>query len=203
MLEAKQKSIEILEKIKKEKKSISHKQIIAKFSDITQNLYSKLGLKAESEDKDVLNEIKEGQLVYHKGLKSKAVISSYEPDKKKVLISVGNIRLWTDLKDLEPITLEDKKTDHEDQKGTYEGTYVPEINIVGYRVEEAIKTVDKAINEAILKGNPGLRIIHGIGTGRLKKAVREYLKNMSHVIKEVKSANTKVGGEGITIVEFK
>ncbi len=202
-LEAKQKAIEILEKIKKEKRSISHKQIITKVSDITKNLYSKLGLNVETEDKDVLDEIEEGQLVYHKGLKSKAVISSYEPDKKKVLISVGNIRLWTDLKDLEPITLEDKKPDHEDQKDTYEGTYVPEINIVGYRVEEAIKTVDKAINEAILKGNPGLRIIHGIGTGRLKKAVREYLKNMSHVIKEVKSANTKIGGDGITIVEFK
>ena len=80
---------------------------------------------------------------------------------------------------------------------------MPEINIVGCRVEEAIRIVDKAIDEAILKGSPGIRIIHGVGTGRLKKAVREYLKNIPHVIKEIKSANTQIGADGITVVEFK
>ena len=120
---------------------------------------------------------------------------------------MGNIRLWVDLKDLEPIASKenDKKelADQEDQDKVYEGTYMPEINIVGHRVEEAIRTVDKAINEAILKGSPGIRIIHGIGTGTLKKAVREYLKSMSHVIKEIRSGEAKIGGDGITVVEFK
>ena len=206
ILEAKQKAIQILEDIKKENRNVSPKQIISKFSDITQNLSSKLGLKAEPESKNTF-EPKEGQLVYHKGLKNKAVVSQYKPDKKKALISMGNIRLWVDLKDLEPIASKenDKKelADQEDQDKVYEGTYMPEINIVGHRVEEAIRTVDKAINEAILKGSPGIRIIHGIGTGRLKKAVREYLKNISHVIKEIRSGEAKIGGDGITVVEFK
>ena len=202
VLEAKQKAIQILENVKKEKRNVSAKQIINKVSDITQSLYSKLGLSSESNN-EVLKEIKEGQLVYHKGLKNKVVISSYEPRKNKVLISAGNIRLWADLKDLEPIKLKEEEPHFEEQKDTYEGTYMPEINIVGCRVEEAIRIVDKAIDEAILKGSPGIRIIHGVGTGRLKKAVREYLKNIPHVIKEIKSANTQIGADGITVVEFK
>ena len=51
----------------------------------------------------------------------------------------------------------------------------PEINIVGLRVEEALSVVDKAVDDAVLSGTDRLAIVHGLGTGALRRAVREFL----------------------------
>ena len=51
----------------------------------------------------------------------------------------------------------------------------PEINIVGLRVEEALLVVDKALDDAVLSGTDRLAIVHGLGTGALRRAVREFL----------------------------
>ncbi|MDR1396549.1 MAG: Smr/MutS family protein [Desulfarculales bacterium] len=49
------------------------------------------------------------------------------------------------------------------------------LNLVGLRVDDALEKLDKALDEAILAGRGQVEIIHGQGTGQLKKAVREYL----------------------------
>ncbi|MBN2225505.1 MAG: endonuclease MutS2 [Deltaproteobacteria bacterium] len=73
-----------------------------------------------------------------------------------------------------------------------------EINIIGLTVEDAIPVVDKAIDNAILVGLAELEIIHGKGTGRLKRGIRTYLTGHSHV------KGLKHGGlnDGTTTVEL-
>ncbi len=204
--DAKKEALRILDSIKEES-NVSAKQILSRVSNITQDISSKLRTDTEdtSQPQNQLREIKEGQIAYHRGLKSKVVVSSYNPDKNKVLISLGNIRLWTDLNSLEPIIMEEEQESEileKDESETYEGTYMPEINVVGCRVEDAIRIISKAIDDALLKGSPGVRIIHGVGTGRLRKAIREYLKNIPQV-KEIRGEDNIYGADAITIVEFK
>ncbi len=50
---------------------------------------------------------------------------------------------------------------------------VPEINVRGLRVEEALEEVDRFVDRAIVHGTPTLKILHGIGTGRLMQAIRD------------------------------
>ena len=83
-----------------------------------------------------------------------------------------------------------------------EGRGVQELNVVGLRVEEALPKVEKLIDEAILRGWDQVQIVHGIGSGRLRRAIREHLKGMPWV-KELKSAPLERGGGGVTIVELK
>ena len=75
---------------------------------------------------------------------------------------------------------------------------VPEINVRGLRVEEALEEVDRFVDRAIVHGTPQLRILHGIGTGRLMNAIRVHLAEAGHV-KDVKKDERN---SGVTIVEL-
>ncbi len=51
----------------------------------------------------------------------------------------------------------------------------PELNVMGMRVEEALNTLDRFLDRAVVEGIPRVKILHGIGTGRLMQAIREHL----------------------------
>ena len=75
---------------------------------------------------------------------------------------------------------------------------VPEINVRGLRVEDALVEVDRFVDRAIVHGTPRLKILHGIGTGRLMQAIRTHLSEAGYV-KDVKKDEAN---SGVTIVEL-
>lgn len=78
----------------------------------------------------------------------------------------------------------------------------PELKLIAQRVEQALVNLDKYLDDAYLAGLPSVRIIHGKGTGRLKKAVWEFLST-HYAVESYHLADSKSGGSGVTIVEFK
>ncbi|RME65547.1 MAG: endonuclease MutS2, partial [Nitrospirae bacterium] len=76
-----------------------------------------------------------------------------------------------------------------------------ELNIIGLRVDEAIPVVERYLNEAALSGIPSATIIHGRGTGRLAKAVREHLSGHP-LVKGSRPGTDEEGGEAVTVVYF-
>jgi DNA mismatch repair protein MutS2 len=76
-----------------------------------------------------------------------------------------------------------------------------EYDFRGWRAEEAIEEIDRRLDEATLVGMPFLRIIHGKGTGALRKAMRDFLKGHP-AVKAVETAPLEAGGEGVTIVKL-
>jgi DNA mismatch repair protein MutS2 len=74
----------------------------------------------------------------------------------------------------------------------------PSLNLVGLRVEEALPLVDRLIDQATLQGAERVDIIHGMGTGRLKQAVREHLRHHALVKAVHGDANP-----GVTLVDLK
>jgi DNA mismatch repair protein MutS2 len=82
------------------------------------------------------------------------------------------------------------------------GTAAGEINVIGMRVEEATERVDKYLDEAALANQTRVRIIHGHGTGALRKGLGEFLK--SHPLVQRTSFETEEhGGKAITVVELR
>jgi DNA mismatch repair protein MutS2 len=75
---------------------------------------------------------------------------------------------------------------------------VPEINVRGLRVEDALVEVDRFVDRAIVAGTPRLKILHGIGTGKLMQAIRTHLSGAGYV-KDVKRDEAN---SGVTIVEL-
>ncbi|MDX6289242.1 MAG: mismatch repair protein MutS2 [Blastocatellia bacterium] len=77
-----------------------------------------------------------------------------------------------------------------------------ELKLIGKQTDEAVDLVDKFLDEAFLNGLTELRIIHGHGTGALRRAVADLLTGHPHVAR-FKPASQDKGGTGATIVELK
>ena len=77
-----------------------------------------------------------------------------------------------------------------------------ELNIIGLRVEEALPLVDKYLDDCIRSRLNNVRIIHGHGTGALRSAVHQYLKQNSQVA-GYRLGGQGEGGVGATVVAFK
>lgn len=76
-----------------------------------------------------------------------------------------------------------------------------EINVIGMTVDEAVAKIDKFIDDAYLYHLPGIRIIHGKGTGALRKGIHGYLSGCSY-ISSFHLAQPGEGDAGVTVVEF-
>lgn len=77
-----------------------------------------------------------------------------------------------------------------------------EINLLGKTVDEAIAELDKYLDDAYLAHMPSVRIVHGKGTGALRKGVHNYLRKVKYV-SSFRLGEFGEGDAGVTIVEFK
>lgn len=77
----------------------------------------------------------------------------------------------------------------------------PELKVIGLRVEEALPLVDKAIDDAVLGGLKEVAVIHGGGTGRLRQAIRDHLRE-HHYVRTFLPGAPERGGDGVTVVEI-
>ena len=77
-----------------------------------------------------------------------------------------------------------------------------DINVIGLNTEEAIRVIEDYMDKVILQGYDTFTIIHGLGSGILRKNIAEYLKNNRYV-KSFRSGGQNEGGMGATVVEMK
>ncbi len=164
-------------------------QIEKQFNEILKQLES-----VESEKV----EIKPGDFVKMKD--GTQVGEVLQVDGSNVIVSFGSVKMVlkadavekVEQKELKKLTL---KTD----------LFAPistRIDVRGMRADEAISAVDKFIDTSFLYGLKQVEIIHGKGTGKLRKEIAEFLKRHPNV-KSFRPGSWEEGGDGVTIVELK
>lgn len=79
--------------------------------------------------------------------------------------------------------------------------FKPEIDLRGFRVDEALQTVTYFIDDAIQFNAGRVRILHGTGTGALRQSIRDYLDSVP-AVRQYADEDIRFGGAGITVVEF-
>jgi DNA mismatch repair protein MutS2 len=77
-----------------------------------------------------------------------------------------------------------------------------DINVIGCTVEEATRRVDKFLDQAALEGKPEVRIIHGHGTGALRRGLGEFL-TAHPLVQRIRPEAEERGGNAVTVVELK
>jgi DNA mismatch repair protein MutS2 len=77
-----------------------------------------------------------------------------------------------------------------------------ELNVIGRTTDEAVAEADKFLDEAFLNSLQHVRIVHGHGTGALRKAISDFLRHHPHVAR-FSPAPQNQGGDGATVVELK
>ena len=78
-----------------------------------------------------------------------------------------------------------------------------EVNLIGMRVDEAMAELDRYLDQCRLKSFKRVRIIHGMGSGALRRATHEYLKSHSKFVDRYELAGEYEGGGGATIAYLK
>ncbi len=150
-----------------------------------------------------IGEIKEGDRVYSVVAGGPARIVQINQKQERVKINAQGIEFDVPLKDIS--LLKEGRQD----KGITEivdsedpGIVLTEINLIGKRVDEALSEVEPFLNHAFLSGIHEAVIIHGVGSGILKRAIHQHLKGHS-LVKGFANASPSEGGAGVTIVKFK
>ena len=76
-----------------------------------------------------------------------------------------------------------------------------ELDLHGMRVDEMLGAVEQYLNDAVLADLPYVRLVHGIGTGALRRALHDYLRNHP-LAKSYRYGTPDEGGAGVTIVNL-
>lgn len=149
------------------------------------------------EKKAAQAEVRVGDYVRVRTIGKEGIVTAIDGQKGMAEIIVGNMRMRIKKDYVERAGKPpgEKKAAVEVNVGDIE---VPEINVRGLRVEEALSEVDRLVDRAIVHGTPTLRILHGIGTGRLMRAIRDHLSEAGQ-IKDIRNDETN---SGVTIVEL-
>lgn len=119
-----------------------------------------------------------------------------------ILRSLVNIRDLVLIEDENPIQSRHPKTSAGKLKMSKTMSVSPEINLIGKTVDEAMAELDKYLDDAYLAHLSTVRIVHGKGTGALRKAVQGHLKRLKY-IKEFHLGEFGEGDAGVTIATFK
>ena len=155
------------------------------------------------------SEFKLGESVKVLSMNLTGTVSSLPDSKGNLTVQMGILRSQVNISDLEiiedvnPYAPKSKKGSARSQMRMSKSLSVrPEINLLGKTVDEAVAELDKYLDDAILSHLNSVRIVHGKGTGALRKGIHQYLKKQKH-IKNFHLAEFGEGDAGVTIVEFK
>lgn len=133
------------------------------------------------------------------------VVTSLPNGKGMVGVSMGMLNSQIKLNDLQLLE-KTKEKEPAVKTHTYRlskaANISPEINLIGKTVDEALIMLDKYLDDAYLSHLARVTVIHGRGTGALRKAVHSHLKQVSYV-KSYRIGEFGEGDHGVTIVEFK
>ena len=136
-------------------------------------------------------------------------IQSLPDSRGNVTVQMGILRSQVNISDLEiieepsPYTPKKLNRTSKGRIGMSKSLSVsPEINLLGKTVDEAVAELDKYLDDAILSHLNTVRVVHGKGTGALRKGIHEYLRRQKHV-KSYHLAEYGEGDAGVTIVELK
>ena len=162
-------------------------------------------------------DIREGAKVFVKTTNQEVIVQSVRPQKKEAEVLCGNMRLRVKFSELCIVILDEKAQTTQKKpawkKGGEERVQVKkslvakpaptlELNVIGMTVQEALVDVEAFIDSAVIANLEEVRIVHGVGTGKLRAGIHEFLRKHKNVA-EFRLGRYGEGETGVTIVKIK
>ncbi len=199
------KATELMQAWKADK--VSSKQALKNMSSLRAEL-----AKDKSQEKDMspisLEILKVGSFVEHKSFGKKGKVCDIDNRKNRVQLDMGGVTLWANIEDLgnmqaanEHLMKKDVKSSGVLSKLTPVGSLLS-LDMRGQRADVALSQLQSFLDKAILNSRESVEIIHGRGTGVLRKEVHNFLRTFPG-IEDFALAPEDRGGDGMTIVNLK
>ena len=162
------------------------------------------------------DKLKVGDKVFAKNIGQEGVVQNVRANRGEAEILCGNIRLRSKISELslvlksKPNTAKKPKWQVKKEgekvqvKRTLNTKRAPalELNVIGMTVHEALPEVEAFLDAAVLSNLEEVRIIHGMGTGKLRAGIHEFLRTQRNVA-EYRLGKYGEGDTGVTIVKIK
>lgn len=197
----KQNSTDISERLQQARSAVKKSlKSIEEISDPVESVINK--------NNQPVGELKAGDRVVIIDIDKKASVVEPYDKSGQVLVSVGNFKMRVGRENLRLDARQNdgKKTEigavSRNSVKTSQRTAVTEVDLRGLMADEAVLELDKYIDEAVLSGMNSLWIIHGKGTGVLRKAVHTFLKQ-HRCVKSFRLGAYGEGENGVTVAELK
>jgi len=210
---------EIVRKTKREARDLIEKikqSELSKAGEISKEIDEKLAeivvarKEYAPEKRQPLREVREGQRVFVGTLGKHGVVQTINEKTRRCRVAVGGKEIEVAVGDLSGPS-EDrtgKQTEHlKGERGerpaapaeTADINVQRELIVIGQRVDPALSLIERYLNDASMAGIKQVRIIHGIGTGILAAAIREYLRDHP-LVEGFRKGNEEEGGQAVTVV---
>ena len=179
-----------------------------KMSTVDKKLSAKNAAPKKSHKQLTAKDLHIGDSIKVLSLNLKGTVSTLPDAKGNLFVQMGIIRSKVHISDLELIdepvitTPSLSKTGAGKIRMSKSASVSTEINLLGKTVDEAVAELDKYLDDAYIAHLKTVRIVHGKGTGALRKGVHNYLKRQKHVA-SFRLGEFGEGDAGVTIVEFK
>lgn len=211
--QAKEQSDQILKELRKLETEMAskekHKKIEAlkkelsdSMGDLQPSVKSMIVPKVSSKE---IKDLKPGDDVKVVTLNQEGSVISVDKKKKEAVVQIGIMKMNLPFKSLKKIPKDKKSTVTKQTRkiiSEKSGRVKGEVDLRGLNLEEAIIEMDKYLDDACVAGLETVTIIHGIGTGVLKKGLQDVLKRNKHV-KSKRPGEYGEGGAGVTIVTLR
>lgn len=209
--EAREEADEIIKNMKEiEKEGLSNPDIKRKLNEARGKIEKSIsktdmGLNEKQHEGEELEEVFEGMDAFLPSLNQKVVVLSNPDRKGEVLVEAGIMKVNVKVKDLRkaPSNRQEKRNGKSSKKVNLNLSRIDSsIDLRGLDAEEALYRVDKYLDEAYLAGMTEVSVIHGKGTGILRKSIADMLRRHVHV-KSHRLGVYGEGGDGVTVVILK
>lgn len=211
--QAKEQSEEILKELRKMEMERASKEKHKKIEALKKELSDSMGNLQPSVKSMIvpkvsskeIKDLKPGDDVKVVTLNQDGTVVSVDKKKKEALVQIGIMKMTLPFKSLKQIEKDKKSTVTKTTRkiiSEKSGRVKGEVDLRGLNLEEAIIEMDKYLDDACVAGLETVTIIHGIGTGVLKKGLQDILKRNKHV-KSKRPGEYGEGGAGVTIVTLK
>ena len=148
-----------------------------------------------------LSEISEGERVWVKSAKDHGLIEKIK-GQDRIEVKINSLKLETNLHDLEPPKRKEKENSGGYAYDAGSNQIEMELNVRGQTTREALREVDQYLDRLIRSDRKKGRILHGKGTGKLRREIRKHLRDIS-AVSRCYSPSRSEGGSGVTVVEIK
>jgi DNA mismatch repair protein MutS2 len=194
---------ELLEEYKRERRS----EIIDKLRQAETEMTEQLKPRdTEEMERSALREVKPQDAVYVRSLGHDGVVLQVDERHGKARVRAGSMEVDVALDELaSPLKKGKEKIRRPSPEAWKADTAISderELKLIGLRVEEALDLLEPFLNHASLGGLLEVRIIHGVGTGRLRDAVREHLARHP-LVEGYRSGGPHEGRDGATVVTLR
>ncbi len=146
--------------------------------------------------------IRKGDTVRWNRYGTTATVASDPNGDGKVLLQAGSVSTWVRVDELTKVATSIRRKGGVSYQLSSTATTGDEIDLRGLTTEEAIEQLGKFLDTAALTGLHSVRVIHGKGTGTLRKSVGQYLR-LHPLVKQTRLGAWNEGGSGVTIAELR